>query len=82
MRILYLFFIVFLFSGCKTVWKKMKVSSTGKYDIQYLFEYDGCKVYRFTDNSNYIYFTNCSNDAVCMQGDSVISRSIGLIKKN
>lgn len=29
------------------------------YRVDYLFEYDGCKVYRFYDRGQYVYFTNC-----------------------
>jgi len=32
------------------------------YDIAYLFEHDGCKVYRFQDMGHYVYFTNCHNE--------------------
>ena len=30
------------------------------FDVQFLFETDGVKVYRFWDAGEYIYFTNCN----------------------
>lgn len=32
----------------------------GDFKIDFLFEKDGCKVYRFKDHSRYIYWSNCS----------------------
>jgi hypothetical protein len=34
------------------------------YTVEYLFEHDGCKVYRFMDRGDYIYFTNCNGQAI------------------
>lgn len=34
------------------------------YKIEYLFEHDGCKVYRFYDRGNYVYFTNCRGESI------------------
>ena len=39
------------------------------YRVEYLFEHDGCKVYRFQDMGHWIYFTNCQGEAI-MQTDS------------
>jgi len=39
------------------------------YQVEYLFEHDGCKVYRFEDKGNWVYFTNCQGEAI-MQPDS------------
>lgn len=46
------------------------------YQVDYLFEYDGCKVYRFYDRGNYVYFTNCRGEAIAKTDSSEI-RSIG-----
>lgn len=40
------------------------------YNVEYLFEHDGCKVYRFSDNGNYVYFTNCKGDVTSFVNDS------------
>ncbi len=41
------------------------------YTVEYLFEHDGCKVYRFRDNGNYIYFSNCNGNVTSVINDSV-----------
>lgn len=41
------------------------------YKVEYLFEHEGCKVYRFMDMGNYIYFTNCQGDVTSIENDSV-----------
>lgn len=33
------------------------------YEISYLFEHDGCKVYRFFDLGKAVYFTSCNGEA-------------------
>ena len=40
------------------------------YNVSFLFEHDGCKVYRFTDNFRYVYFTNCTGNTSTAQNDS------------
>lgn len=40
------------------------------YKVDYLFEHDGCKVYRFMDNGRYVYFTNCVGDVTAVSSDS------------
>ena len=41
------------------------------YRVEYLFEHDGCKVYRFQDNGHYVYFTNCHGTVSSIENDSV-----------
>lgn len=41
------------------------------YNVQYLFEHDGCKVYRFYDRGNCVYFTNCNGSVTSIGTDSV-----------
>ncbi|MBK8883906.1 MAG: DUF4884 domain-containing protein [Bacteroidales bacterium] len=50
------------------------------YEVEYLFEYDGCKVYRFIDSGHTVYFTNCTGEVTSMRGDSTESRVINVIK--
>ena len=40
------------------------------YAVEYLFEHDGCKVYRFRDMGHYVYFTNCNNAVSSIENDS------------
>lgn len=42
------------------------------YEVEYLFEYDGCRVYRFYDRGNYVYFTNCRGEAIAKTDSSEI----------
>lgn len=54
------------------------------YTVDYLFEHDGCKVYRFYDQGNYVYFTNCNGDVTSLANDSTrtitITRSTKIVK--
>jgi hypothetical protein len=36
--------------------------NNSSYYISYLFEHEGCKVYRFYDLGNCVYFTNCTGE--------------------
>ena len=49
------------------------------YRVQYLFEHDGIKVYRFHDRGNYIYFTNCEGNTMAIKNDSTATyvQSVG-----
>jgi len=42
------------------------------YKVEYLFEHEGCKVYRFRDDGYYVYFTNCSGEAIARTDSTVI----------
>lgn len=49
---------VVLFSSCI---KDAKESvQDGDFNIEFLFEHNGCKVYRFKDGGRYIYWSDCS----------------------
>lgn len=43
------------------------------YKVDYLFEHEGCKVYRFYDRGEYVYFTNCNNATTLAKKDSADS---------
>ncbi len=51
------------------------------YNVDYLFEHDGCKVYRFFDRGHYVYFTNCSGETISLQSDSTEIRVVNSIRK-
>jgi hypothetical protein len=44
------------------------------YEVSYLFEYGGCKVYRFYDRyySNAVYYTNCAGETVALKDSSQV----------
>ena len=46
------------------------------YEVEYLFEHDGCKVYRFYDLGNYVYFTNCNGEAIIKTDSTEIRNTI------
>ena len=45
------------------------------YTIQYLFQHDGVKVYRFYDKGNYVYFTT-RGDVTSIKTDSTKEKTI------
>ncbi|MBK9338086.1 MAG: DUF4884 domain-containing protein [Lewinellaceae bacterium] len=45
------------------------------YNVSYLFEHDGCKVYRFTDRGNTVYFTNCNGESISYPDSTTVIRS-------
>lgn len=50
------------------------------YRVDYLFEHEGCKVYRFHDMGHYVYFTNCAGDVTSIKKDSTEDRVINQIR--
>jgi hypothetical protein len=56
-KILITGFILIAFTACKKEAKSM--SKVDAFELELLFEKDGCKVYRFYDG-NYIYWANCA----------------------
>jgi hypothetical protein len=52
------------------------------YQVNFLFEYDGCKVYRFFDYGNTVYFTNCNGDVTSIKSDSTQERTINVIRND
>lgn len=53
--------LILLLSTACTIKQPITVVSSNNqdYQISYLFEYDGCKVYSFRDGNTH-YFTNCT----------------------
>lgn len=46
-----------LLSSCKG--KAKESIQDGDFEVEFLFEKDGCKMYRFKDGGRYIYWSNC-----------------------
>lgn len=57
MKKLLLFAMVLLLASC--MGEPQSVSKKGDYKVEFLFEQDGCKVYRFYDGRT-VYFSDCS----------------------
>jgi hypothetical protein len=52
------------------------------YQVDFLFEHDGCKVYRFTDHGNRVYFTNCTGDVTSLRADSTEGPTINIVRND
>jgi hypothetical protein len=59
--------------------ERFSPSNNESYNVDYLFEHDGCKVYRFFDRGHYVYFTNCTGETVSMEEDSAGIRVVNAI---
>lgn len=55
-----------------------KAVNNKTYNVEYLFEHEGCKVYRFRDEGHYVYFTNCKNVVVSQEKDSSQVRVVNM----
>ena len=55
--------------------KSGKSENNRTYEVSYLFEHDGIKVYRFFDMGNYVYFTT-RGDVTSIKNDSTGERTI------
>lgn len=60
---------------------RAKAQNNNTYQIDYLFEHDGCKVYRFQDDGRYVYFTNCTGDVTSVDNDSTETKIQTVIKR-
>ena len=60
---------VLIFSSCfsNQPISKDRPANNETYNVEYLFEHDGCKVYRFYDRGYYVYFTNCKSDVTAIK---------------
>lgn len=55
-----LLFLILALSSCVQEHKVVETTKRGDYEVSLLFTHEDCKVYRFTDDGRYRYFTNCS----------------------
>lgn len=53
-----LILIALIFASCKKEAQQQVQSTNSNFQVELLFEVDGCKVYRFLDG-DYKYFTTC-----------------------
>lgn len=54
-----LFAISTLIAACAKDGKQTVQTDNHNFSVTMLFEVDGCKVYRFNDAGNFLYFANC-----------------------
>jgi hypothetical protein len=57
----------------------VKPGNNNTYNVHYLFEHDGCKVYRFLDLGNHVYFTNCNSNITSISNDSIKTRVVNTV---
>lgn len=53
-------------------------TATTTYTVEYLFEHEDCKVYRFYDRGYYVYFTNCNGEAIGRTDSTVVRNAISV----
>ena len=77
--LVFIIFVCSLFScGITSVPLRTEKPQDNKtYKIDYLFEHDGVRVYRFYDRGNRVYFTTQGN-ITGIKGDSVVTQTIKL----
>ena len=51
---------VALLASCKSDPVSVERSSNGQIEIELVFEKDGCKMYRFNDGMQRVYYTDCT----------------------
>ena len=79
-----LYFLAITFFSCSVGKPINRETSENNqtYKIDYLFEHEGCKVYRFRDKGNYVYFTNCNGEAITKNDSTEIRNSTKAIQNN
>jgi hypothetical protein len=65
----YLIVILFIFLyGCSVDPEQIEKTSNQKIKVDFLFEKDGCRIYRFVDGGHCVYWTNCKGNLNWEQG--------------
>jgi Domain of unknown function (DUF4884) len=82
-----LFLTVIVVESCAVMPRQFPVSTKQSdnnkdYQVSFLFEHDGCKVYRFADRGEFIYFTSCNGETTKAQTDSTGVKRMKVINKN
>lgn len=70
---------ILLLSGCyvkRTPIYAKPASNNDDYEVNYLFNHDGCSVYRFLDKGNYVYFTKCDGNTYVRTDSTITSQNM------
>lgn len=71
----YFIIILFIFLySCSVEPEQVEKTSNQNIKVDFLFEKDGCRVYRFTDGGQNIYWTNCRGNISWKQGAKTKTR--------
>jgi hypothetical protein len=84
MKLTLLFLTVICCISCKITQEPLNSTRSDNnktYDVDYLFTHDGCKVYRFYDRGNYVYFTNCTGETIVKTDSTEIRNKIDVTRK-
>ena len=83
-KIMLLLIVIISFFSCKVnrPISRSTPNNNKTFEVDYLFEYDGCKVYRFSDMGHLVYFTNCNGEETSLKGDSTETRVTNINKRN
>lgn len=54
-----LLLLIICSTGCNNHADAAQVIQKGSFQLELLFEEDGCKMYRFYDGNRYVYWANC-----------------------
>lgn len=80
-KIIFLFAFIFsmFLSSCEKTGSPVQTDGAKHdFDVKFLFEVEGVKVYRFFDAGDYIYFTNTSGTTSYMTGSKFRERKTSL----
>ena len=72
---------VILFASCKGLPKETLTTDNRDFQVQLLFEVDGCKVYRFWDGGECRYFTSCNGSVNYTSGKNDTQKEIQTVVK-
>jgi len=55
-------FIIIILILMSCAGKLKESTKEGEFELEFLFEKDGCKIYKFYDFGRYIYWSNCAGN--------------------
>ena len=55
-------FIIIILILMSCTGKPKESRKEGEFELEFLFEKDGCKIYKFYDFGRYIYWSNCAGN--------------------
>jgi hypothetical protein len=64
--------LMMLLSGCNGKAQQVQTTTNPEFNLELLFEKDGCKIYRFVDGGRPVYWTDCRGKI-----ESVYSQQMG-----
>ena len=78
MKKILIIFSFLLLVSCKNEALEKKQTTNDEFNVELLFEVDGCKVYRFQDASRNRYFTNCKGSVSWKQQEGKVDYDLNI----